>query len=398
MSDPLPEAERRSSAWVSQPAVDLAVLDDKRLTDYRHPDEGQALIMIAAGFVALMVGLWFMHPSVGDLLTWLPSPIGRAVNEMLHPTRIGPFILFVLAVMILIDSIGLFLKKYDLPYGAVEINSVTFPQLGPVVEELSRRFEMPETRVFATRNAPLGGTALGMWEPYLIVFSTGLLGSLTVDEFKFLLGRQMGHVKLGHTRTAVIFGGTTPLSFAWLRKLRTMVFGNYQRAQELSADRVGLLATRDLRPVLEFVTKFEIGMVRGAKIDLESLEPRAAELQGGREAWIARLRQLVASEPRYVFRLLEMTRWVGLPLPPAPSPPAAGAAAATPAAAPSPAVAVAAASAPAAESVPTGPAGNGPAAEAASSEAVRTARLPVSPNPGAAESARLPTTPPTTPA
>jgi Zn-dependent protease with chaperone function len=378
MSDQATEPRPDGSVWSTKPRVDLAQLDDKRVTAYRHPDEHQALISIALGFAALLIALAVLHPSVSEALRLVPSTLTRALADLLHPARAGPLILVALLAMMVVDSIGSMLHRYELPYGSVEITPVTFPQLGPVVEELARRFEMPETRVYAAKSAPAGGNAIGVAAPYLISFSTGILGSLTVDEFRFLLGRQMGHVKLRHTRTALLFGSSVPLSFAWLNKFRKYVFGNYQRATELSADRIGLLATRDIQPVLSFMTKSEVGVVRGAKIDLESLTPRATELQQGREARIARLRQLLTTQPSFVFRLLELTQWAGLP-PPAPSAPAStspatpgaatGASGAAPAAPGGPGAVSAAAPAAPGTSVAASPAGPAATGAAATAEA-----------------------------
>ena len=330
MSDPKIEPDDHQAVWSPNPQVDLAKLDDQRLRDYRHPDERQALIAIAVVFTLLLLALAIAHPQAADFLRWLPAGVARTVVEWLHPTRAGPIIILALALFTATDALGLSLKLYDLHHEAVEVNPATFPQLAPVVDELRRRFALPRTRVYASRGAPLAGTAFGVREPYAIVLSTVLLGTLTPDEFTFVLGRQMGHIKVGHTRMALIFGsGQVPLSFRLLQQIRALLFGNYLRAQELSADRIGLLATRDLRPVLSLITKLEIGTVHGARIDLDSLTPQAVGVAHGRSAVAARIREIASTHPRLILRLLELTRWAGLP----PEQPAATSAQTTPAAA-----------------------------------------------------------------
>ena len=318
MSEPRSEPPSHHRVWSPRRAVDLATLDDKRLVDYRHPDEWRALAgigLVLAGFFALLA---LLHPSVPELMRWVPFMLIRAVVDALHPSRLFPVLSLLFLAFALLEALGLALRVYDLPYDALEITPESFPELGPVVEELKRRFDMPRTHVFAAHEAPLNGIALGLCEPYLIAFSADILGSITPDEFRFLLGRQMGHAKLGHTRMALFFGSSRAgFTHSTLRWIRSLLFGNYQRAQELSADRIGLLATRSLSPMLSLMLRFRIGDARWQKIDLESLAPRAAELSGGRQGWLARQRQLLTAEPRFIVRLLELTRWAGLPLEPA---------------------------------------------------------------------------------
>jgi Zn-dependent protease with chaperone function len=314
MTEPKPEPPSHHRIWSPRRAVDLATLDDSRLVDYRHPDEWRALVSIGLVLLAFLGVLALLRPSVPDLLRWVPFMLLRSVLDALHPTRLLPILLLLFFGFAALEVVGVALRLYDLPYDGVEITPESSPELGPVVEELTRRFDMPGTRVFSTHSAPLSGIALGFRAPYLIAFPADLLGFVTADEFRFVLGRQLGHAKLGHTRMSLFFGSSRMgLTHSTLRQLRSLVFGNYQRAQELSADRIGLLATRSLAPALSLLVKIQAGDARWKKIDLESLAPRAAELSGGRGGWLARQRQLLTAEPRFIVRLLELTRWAGLP-------------------------------------------------------------------------------------
>jgi Zn-dependent protease with chaperone function len=345
--------------------VDLAQLDDKRLGAYRHPNERWALLAIALGFVVGIAVLWAARPYLGDVFRFLPGPVIRWLVEWLHPTRIGPVLLVVLAITWAMDVVGQTTKTWQLIAQAVEVTPTTFPQLAPIVDELRRRFDLPRSRVYISRDAPPSGYTIGVREPYAIIFSAIGVGQLTPDEFKFALGRQMGHIKLGHTKMATLLGNAQmqlPQPVSFLLKIRKVLFGSYQQAQELSADRIGVVATRDVRPALSTLIKQNLGSVRGGKVDVKSLASQTAELRRGLSGTALRTSQRLAPQPFPLVRLAELTEWAGEPE----EAPAAASAAPTTASAtptsPTPAVPT-----PAAATASPAPAPASPASDAASS-------------------------------
>src|SRR5215213_1658593 len=131
--------------------IDLAQLDDKHLSQYRHPAERWSLLAIVVGAVGLLAGLWYTHPSFGDNLAFLPGPIIRLIVEWTHPHRIGLVVLLALIATWVADVIGQSAREWQLVARAVEITPSTFPQLAPIVDELRERFDLPRTRVYISR-------------------------------------------------------------------------------------------------------------------------------------------------------------------------------------------------------------------------------------------------------
>ena len=313
--------------WVRGPTVDPATLDDARLTQYRHPDERRMLLIIAGILAAITLILALFGPelraALGGSLAWVPGPVVGAVLSVLHPERFAGLVAILLVAMALVQLYAQWLKQSELLSEAAEVLPTTFPQHYPALEELRRRFAMPTTRLFVYKAPSPNASSFGVREPYFIVFPSVLISALTAEEFKFLLGREMGRIKLGHTRLAPLlggghgsFGGMT----AWLEKIRNVITASYQRAQELSCDRIGVLATRDVGPAVDRAIKQGISPPRGAQVGITALTDQAAEVSRGLTGLANRLRQLGQPEPDLIFRLQALTRWAGLP--PAPVKPA----------------------------------------------------------------------------
>jgi hypothetical protein len=296
--------------------VDLTELDDKRLSKYRHPAERWSILAIAIGAAILVTVLWLARPYFGDTLFFLPGPIFKLVVEWTHPHRIGLVVLVALLITWAADVIGQTAREWQLVARAVEVTPATFPPLAPIVDELRARFDLPRTRVYISREAPATGYTVGVREPYAIVMSAATVGMLTPDEFKFLIGREMGHIKLRHTWAATVLGSASmhlPEPLSYLLKVRTVLFGSYQHAQELSCDRIGVIATRDVKPALSALIKQGLGTVKGGQIDIASLAPQAEALRNGLSGTSLKLMQRMSAQPFAVSRLLELIEWAGPP-------------------------------------------------------------------------------------
>lgn len=77
---------------------------------------------------------------------------------------------------------------------------------------------------------------------YLVGLSSGAVNTLTAEELEFVLGHELGHAAFGHLDIAVeVIIELGSLGLAQCQQLRA-----WQRAAEISADRVGLLCCESL--------------------------------------------------------------------------------------------------------------------------------------------------------
>jgi Zn-dependent protease with chaperone function len=338
---PIQAASPAEIAWAARRLVDPAQLEDSQLNRYRHPGEWRALITIALVFVAVDVALIVIGPAgrekIREQLHWLPHGLVGTIMGVIHqPGGITSTLAGFLVFTAVLDLYNHWLKRAEVLSESTEITATTFPELYPLVEELRERFDLRTVRVFAQRTASVPfSLGMGFGRPYFIVLPVAWLSMLTPDELRFVLGHEMGHIVLGHTRFDPFVGGGElggGGALAILDQVRDLVLSSYQRAQELSGDRVGVLASRSVGPAVSVSIKTGVGMVRGARLDVEALADQAAEVHGGHMAIAGRLRQFGKSQPPLFYRLKELITWAGMP--PPPPPPAAASAAGQTASAP----------------------------------------------------------------
>jgi hypothetical protein len=149
---------------------------------------------------------------------------------------------------------------------------------------------------------------------------------LTDDELRYILGREMGRIKLGHTRLDLLLGShriPLPAALSIVTQLRGLVFASLDRAQAFSADRIGVVACGRIDHAVSTYAKLALGPRGATNFRLEMLEGQARQLAEGSTGLTGKLLLWQMAEAPLVYRLRELIAWAGLPDPPAPKPTAA---------------------------------------------------------------------------
>jgi Zn-dependent protease with chaperone function len=299
-----PAGERRApGGWGNAPGyvapVDATLLPDTAVLSCRLGREWLALVGAIALLVTILVLLFIfdLHPAqlgiAGFTTAWL---LDTALKLFVLPRQVG---------------------------GAIEITATEFADLYPVVEELRERFDLPTVRVFVSCEDDLMTGAYGLWPPYSVRFSTFLINGLNVEEFRFALGREMGAIRLGHPHLALVFGGQAPVftnALQWILLPRQLIFAWWYRSQELSRDRIGLLACRSVRVALTALVKMEARPMV-ARVSMDAVEPQVLEVARGRLRWGEFISTIGVQRPLLMRRIRCLVEWAGAPEP-APAAPA----------------------------------------------------------------------------
>jgi Zn-dependent protease with chaperone function len=117
------------------------------------------------------------------------------------------------------------------------------PGLNRLVEDCQARLQPGPIEVFAAPNQALNAYTFGLTSPKVVVVFSGLLQVMDEDELRFIIGHELGHVRLGHTWLNSLIGGMAGIPSPFmLAALLALAFRGWNRACEFSADRAGLLA------------------------------------------------------------------------------------------------------------------------------------------------------------
>jgi hypothetical protein len=269
----------------------------------RLPDAALGSCRVTAEWLALVGALIVFGVALGALLILRVQPVELGIAGFAAVWLADT----ALRLLVLSRQVG----------GAVEITPVQFDDLFPIVEELRGRFDLPAVRVFVSAEDDLPMGAYGLWPPYSIRFPSLLVAGVNVDEFRFLLGREMGAIRLGHPRLAFLFGGDSPVfanALQWILLPRQLIFSWWYRSQHLSRDRAGALACRSVRVAVTTLLKLHVRPL-GARVSMDAIEPQVQEAAHGRRRWGEALASLGLRRPLLMRRICRLVEWAGPPEP-----------------------------------------------------------------------------------
>ncbi|MBV8600297.1 MAG: RDD family protein [Candidatus Eremiobacteraeota bacterium] len=119
---------------------------------------------------------------------------------------------------------------------SIHVHTGQMSELAQLVADCARVLDIDPPQIFIRDDPLVPIVAVGIGEPYALVISTHWLRHLDADELRFLVGRELAHIRAGHTRI------TSMLSVNGRENVAvSLVLGGFLRRTEYTADRVGLL-------------------------------------------------------------------------------------------------------------------------------------------------------------
>jgi len=213
---------------------------------------------------------------------------------------------------------------------SVRVSQEQFPQLYQLLLDGASILDLPEVpemyvcqdyTLLSLFGPPANAAALGSDKPFLVV-TTALVDLMDIEEMRFVIGHELGHVLSGHTvyRTMLLYLRALAIRLAWFAigyiGLRVIIAAmeEWYRKSELSCDRAGVLAGQDPAAARRALMK-TAGGSRMSELSHDEFHRQAQEYDAVpdvREGLIKFL-QLTAqgnTHPFAVIRFAELDRWV----------------------------------------------------------------------------------------
>jgi Zn-dependent protease with chaperone function len=195
----------------------------------------------------------------------------------------------------------------ELLQSAWRITPQDTPALAALVGQIAARLRPGSLEVFVAEANTLNAYTFGLSSPKVIVLHAPLLQVMDPDELRFIVGHEMGHVRLGHTVLNSLVGGMAGIPSPFLASaLLTAVFLWWNRACETSADRAGLLACGRLDKAVLALVKLAADTTVRTQADVERA---LAHIRAEDEGLLGDLGEVLATHPLMAHRIERLQRY-----------------------------------------------------------------------------------------
>jgi len=198
-------------------------------------------------------------------------------------------------------------KHLDLLSKGQQVTPQTAPEIISLQQENASRLQVEPVNVFIVPSNQLNAYTFGMDSPKAIVLYSSLFKIMDRDEIQFILGHEMGHVKLGHTWLNTLVGGMagipSPMGAAVIMEL---AFRWWNRACEYSADRAGVLACGKPNKAISALVKLEAG---SAALTQAGMQNAIQTIESEDDDILNNLEELIASHPMIAKRINEIRNY-----------------------------------------------------------------------------------------
>jgi Zn-dependent protease with chaperone function len=177
----------------------------------------------------------------------------------------------ILPVIILISAISIKAKQGNLLGQSIKVSEHQLPDVHSASQTAARRLAMPIPDVFVTQNPMINAYAIGFLGKKSVVLNSKTVEAMTDEELISILGHEFAHIKCNHTKWLVITSSTETVRIPILSALFSFIFLFWSRKAEYSADRGGLIASRDLSASVTSLVKVAVGEKLVSQMDLEKL-------------------------------------------------------------------------------------------------------------------------------
>jgi Zn-dependent protease with chaperone function len=190
---------------------------------------------------------------------------------------------------------------------AYPVTAQSKPDLARIARQCMARLQPGPVDIFITPSRVLNAYTFGLSDPKVVVLYSSLLQVMDEDELRFILGHELGHVRLGHTWLNSLVGGMAGIpSSSSASGLLAIAFLWWNRACEYSADRAGLLACGKPEKAISALIKLVAGP---HGLTEEGLALAYQQIDAEDDTFLGTLAEMLGSHPLLIRRINQIRHY-----------------------------------------------------------------------------------------
>jgi Zn-dependent protease with chaperone function len=206
--------------------------------------------------------------------------------------------LAILPILIIVSVFLIKTKQGQLLGQSVKVSEHQLPDVYAASKKAASRLFMPMPDIFVTQNPVINAYAIGFLGKKSVVLNSKTVEAMTNEELTYILGHEFAHIKCNHTKWMVITSSTESVRIPILSSFFGFIFLFWSRKAEYTADRGGLIASKDLKSSITALLKVAVGEKLVSQMDIA----RILRQQEGADI-IDNLSEIVGTHPYTLNRI-----------------------------------------------------------------------------------------------
>jgi len=188
--------------------------------------------------------------------------------------------LLIFPILIVCSALVLKTKQGQLLGQAVKVSQNQFSDIYEAGKIASERLQMKMPDIFVVQNPVINAYAIGFLGKKSVVLHSKTVEAMNQTELISILGHEFAHIHCNHTKWMVITSSTEAVRIPILSSLFGFMLLFWSRKAEFTADRGGLLASKDLNSSISALAKVAVGddLFKKLNIDLMVDQMNSADL------------------------------------------------------------------------------------------------------------------------
>lgn len=206
---------------------------------------------------------------------------------------------FAFLIVIAITILAVKTKQGRLLGEAIKINDTQPLDVYPEAKVAAKRLSMnilPD--IFVKQNPFINAYALGFLGKKSVLLHSKTVESMNKEELKFILGHEFSHIKCDHTNWMVVTGSTEGIKIPIISSLVGFILLKWSRMAEFTADRGGLLASRDINASVYALAKLAVGEELCKKLNIDKMFEQKEDIN-----FISNVAETLVGHPYLINRI-----------------------------------------------------------------------------------------------
>jgi Zn-dependent protease with chaperone function len=196
---------------------------------------------------------------------------------------------------------------HELVDHAQRISPESGEEIVSLVQTCKKRIQPGNVEIFVAPSRQLNAYTFGLSEPKTVVLYSSLFQVMDQDELRFILGHELGHIRLGHTWLNSLIGGMAGIpSPSSASAILMLAFLWWNRMCEYSADRAGMLACGKPEKAVSALVK----LVAGQKgLTSRGMEQAYVKIDAEDDTLMGSLGEALGTHPMIIRRIQQIRQY-----------------------------------------------------------------------------------------